>query len=428
MHITPQEFTAAEDTNKLSVLSYDYSRRPSACEYYRVYSPTRGLEAHDLAFSYVSRGDENQGMVIEAMLHADIVHLYALDYAIKGSSVEAISAMKPTVNEAGHLCVPPSIVYDIDDNNDYVHPFNPAFAHLGYRTYPEGKLMVPGDNISIVLPDGVEQTMWEDQKTQGNKGIVFDITRNRETVASQMQLARSAHGVTVPSVALAKYFKQVQKCANVHVFPNTIMPEDWYFPNLVPRTDGKIRILWQGGDSHAPDFYHIKDALTEICKRYPDITFVIWGGDCAIITEAIPEKNLERIGWVGFDGYRLRRALIECDINLALLTDNKFNHCKSAIKWYEASIGPNPQATLAANVEPYSLEITDGVNGLLYDSPENFVQKLSLLIENATLRRQLSEGARDWVLANRTWKATIPPLHAFYQELRAMRRQEYYAK
>lgn len=428
MHNIGENYIANEDATKLSVMGFDYSRRPSACEYYRTYVPTRGLEAMEKAFCYIANGEEDKDMCVQAAISSDIVHMYAVDREALGSLVDVIGSMKPQADADGRLRVPPSTVWDIDDNNDYVHPYNPAFNHLGYRSYPSGKLMEPGDSVVTIVEDGTEKVMWDDKKTLGTKGVPFDIARNRATVASQMHMARSVQGVTVPSIALAKYFKQVQKCKNVHVFPNTIMMEDWHFPNLVPRTDGRVRILWQGGDSHAPDWFHLHGAVAEICKRYPHVTFVIWGGSCVTVAKSIPPENLEQIGWIGFDGYRLRRALVDCDINLAPLIDNKFNHCKSAIKWYEASLGPKPEATLAANVEPYSLEMVDGETGLLYNTPEEFVTKLSILIENADLRRKLGEGAREWVLANRTPQATIPPLHDFYQELRAMRRQEYYAQ
>ena len=414
--------------SKLAIFGFDYSRRPSACEYYRVYTPLNQLVQQGKGFVHINKGEGDHGMLVKAMLHSDIVQMYALSTDMMGDNLQTINNMKVTIDDQGGMHVPPSTVFDIDDNNDYVHPHSPSYEYLGYRTYPEGKIMEPGDNITMLLADGTEHVMWDDQVTYGPRGGLFDIARNRRTVADQMSLARMAHGVTVPSVALAKYFKNVQKCKNVHVFPNTIVLKDWFFPNLAPRTDGKIRVLWQGGDSHLPDWYPLKDAMAEICHRYPQVEVVIWGAASKWIVDAIPEGQLVLQPWIGFDGYRPIRGMIDCDINLAPLTPSKFNACKSAIKWYEASLGPRPEATLASNTAPYSLEMVDGETGLLYNTPEEFVQKLGVLVENETLRKQLAQNAQKWVLANRTPEVTIPPLHDFYQELRAQRRQEYYAK
>jgi len=420
--------TATHDSSKLALMGLDYARRAGACQYYRIRVPFNALEQMGHAFTHIDDGTSDAMLSTQAMLHSDIVQMYAVDSDLMGATVQTIRAMKPQLNDEGVLRVPPSVVYDIDDNNDYVHPFNPAFERLGYRTYPDGKVMAPGDNITIALADGTEKVLWNDGETIGSNGQLFNIARNRHTVSAQMQLARLCDAVTVPSKALAQYFRVVQKCENVYVFPNTVVPSDWYFPNLVPRTDGKVRILWQGGDSHTIDWVPLKGAIGEICRKYPNVEIVIWGAASPWITDEVPADQLQVWKWVDYAGYRPLRAVIDCDINLAPLADNVFNRCKSAIKWYEASLGPRPEATLAANVEPYRLEMVDGETGLLYNTPEEFVQKLSALIESADLRHKLAQGAQQWVLANRTPEATIPGLLAFYQELRARRRQEYYAQ
>lgn len=414
-----------KDAQKLAIMAFDHARRYGACQYYRITVPMRALDQMGKAFTFVDEGTADPQVAAQAQLQCDVLHMYGMSAENTESVVNAIKLMKPQKDANGILRTPPITIYDIDDNNDYVNPFNPAFETLGYRDVA-GTLMEPGDGITVVKPDGTEMVMWQDGRTLGAKGQVFSVARNRALVADGMKLARMVHGVTVPSVSLANYFKQVQKCENVHVFPNTIVPSDWRWPNLAPRTDGKIRVLWQGGDSHFPDWYPIRHAVTEVCRKYPHVTFVLWGSVSSMITDAIPADQLEVLPWVGFDGYKLQRAMLDCDINLAPLVNNVFNRGKSAIKWYEASVGPRPEATLASNVAPYNLEMVDGVSGLLYSTPDEFVQKLSLLIENADLRQRLAEGARTWVLDNRTPEHTIPPLYEFYQELRARRRQEFF--
>jgi glycosyltransferase involved in cell wall biosynthesis len=176
--------------------------------------------------------------------------------------------------------------------------------------------------------------------------------------------------------------------------------------------------------SHYPDWYPLRYAVKAVVDKYPHVKFVIWGTKFDWITTVIPENQLEYHEWTDYAAYKMKRSIMDCDINLAPLVDAPFNWCKSGIKFYEASIGPRPEATLAANVQPYSLEIEDGKTGLLYNSPEEFAQKLGLLIENATLRKNLAAGAKKWVEANRTPDATIPGLAEFYEELRRQRRME----
>jgi hypothetical protein len=132
---------------------------------------------------------------------------------------------------------------------------------------------------------------------------------------------------------------------------------------------------------------------------------------------------VEQHAWVEYSAYRLKRGLLNCDINLCPLANNVFNACKSAIKFYEGSVWEQPEATLAQVAPPHK-EIIDGETGILFKDAAEFVEKLSLLIENADLRKKVSEGARTWVLKNRTPDATIPALMDFYSETRAKQRRD----
>jgi len=101
------------------------------------------------------------------------------------------------------------------------------------------------------------------------------------------------------------------------------------------------------------------------------------------------------------------------------LQDNVFNRCRTAIKWYEASVLKQPSATLAQETGPYQDEIQDGKTGLLFKTPEEFEHKLSMLIEDAGLRHTLAAGAKDWVSENRDAMKHVPAYIAYLQELRA---------
>jgi glycosyltransferase involved in cell wall biosynthesis len=81
------------------------------------------------------------------------------------------------------------------------------------------------------------------------------------------------------------------------------------------------------------------------------------------------------------------------------------------------------EATLAQRGPVFS-EIEDGVTGLLFDTPEEFAQKLGRLIEDGDLRARLHDAARKWVLANRTPEKTIPGLFDFYAETRARQKRD----
>jgi glycosyltransferase involved in cell wall biosynthesis len=405
------------------VYAANHARKRFACQYYRLDVPLRGLEEvyGDDIMTWNDILDEGIERATQGLLNSD----FALFWGINGGeAVKQFEIMKniPIGKDDGKLLVPPMLITDIDDNRDYIHPFNTSFFEQGVRSYPEYKLLKKGDRITTTDMFGKEIVIWEDGVTE-KEGRIFNITKNIEDMRLTHKLYRASNGVTVTVEPLAKYMRDVIGCKHVHVFPNTIIPADYVSYNLVPKNE--IRILWQGGLSHYLDWYPLRDAVIEVTKKYPNVKWVMFGEKFDWITDIIPPAQLEYHGWVDYAAYKLKRGLLQIDINLCPLQDDLFNRCKSAIKWYEASIWNKPEVTLASRVPPFSDEMTDNENGLLFANPTEFVQKLSILIEDESLRQRLAQSAREWVLNNRTPKQTIPPLWDFYKSLRDRRVGEF---
>ena len=392
----------------------------SACSYYRIEVPMTQLDKLGMASIYEDKGLGTKESSM-ARMYSDIAHHYALGGESPLRQMRRLRQTPAGVRQ-GHDLFPPALIYDIDDNNDFVHPFNTSFAHMGVRGYPDARLLTPGEGLEITDPSGKLIAGWRDGVTKYEE-ITFDVARNLFQMKVRHEIIRTCHGVTVPSPVLARYMKKVVGHNDVYVFPNTIVPEHYEKVRAVRENPDEIRILWQGGMSHWIDWYPLRDCLKTISQKYPNVKFVIFGEWFKWIHEAIPDHMVEHHPWVAYDAYKLKRGLLNIDINLCVLANNVFNACKSGIKWYESVVAAEPEATLAAKTAPYS-EIVEGETGLLYSTPEEFVQKLGVLIEDASLRKRLAEGAKKWVLENRTPKATVPGLFEFYAEIRARQKRE----
>lgn len=92
--------------------------------------------------------------------------------------------------------------------------------------------------------------------------------------------------------------------------------------------------------------------------------------------------------------YRQHAELVtqmKVDIFVASLVDNLFNRCKSSIKYWEYSalgiVG------VFSNLDPYTRVITNGKNGFLASTPEEWYQSLKLLIDNRDLRLSVAQNA-----------------------------------
>lgn len=89
---------------------------------------------------------------------------------------------------------------------------------------------------------------------------------------------------------------------------------------------------------------------------------------------------------------------VDWDIGIAPLTNTNFNKCKSELKYIEYTALGIP--TVASNLNSYSEAITDGVDGFLANTEDEWVNKLLQLIQNPELRKNIVKNARENILEN----------------------------
>ena len=106
----------------------------SACIYYRVEVPFQAMMELGLAETFIDDGKwPEEEMSYPMMLSADVDLFFAQAGEGLSTIMDTIKEMKPGPDKVGRLRYPPSVVCDIDDNIDYVHPFNRAFSRMGIR-------------------------------------------------------------------------------------------------------------------------------------------------------------------------------------------------------------------------------------------------------------------------------------------------------
>lgn len=360
---------------------------------YRISQPMEmGLRQRSCEFLVDTGGTHSEEARMQVMGGSDILffHQINLDWILE-------------------LCLAeprPAIITSSDDHVEMIEPFNPGFHHTGTHNLT-GKRLEPGDSVWWI-PDGTHTPIWEDMKSYENDGkrYVFDIARNHAQLDMLKAIARESDGSVLSTEPLAAIYRGYG-AKNVYVYPNSLDFTLYPQIDLQPHPQ-EVRILWTGGGSHYIDLYTIKDPLGRILKKYPQAKLIIFGQDFPILKKWFENANIEQIGWIDPDAYTYRLSTIGHDINLCALRPTPFAECKSAIKFYESAAICNPAATLGANFGPYQ-EIIDGETGFKYTSPEEFEWKLSELIENETLRKQLAVNAQEWVHNYRDVRFTTPP-------------------
>ena len=389
----------------------------SASFEYRLRVPI--VTASDLGLPMLARIDTNDTTTssedrVRMFCESDIVLLYQPigDHPI--NNVRGLQSFIPSKRD-GDWKHPPTIILESDDNLFNVSPLNQAFKSLGVRDM-DGNLIPPGHHIGV-KSNGENKILWKD----GENG--FSIVKNRHTIATYKSLLEMADAVTCSTQGVANAIQKELTPRRIRVFPNLVRM-DHYEQVDIAEEPGTIKILWQGGIAHYEDWYPLREALGNITKKYPEVHWIIWGAQFPWVKELIPPHRMTFKDWCPYQEYKLRLSMIGHDISLAPLSSHVFNDCRSAIKFYEASVLKKPAATLAQNTAAYKAECIDEETALLFNNPQEFEEKLGRLIEDAKLRKTLGSNAKDWVSENRDAMKKVPEMFEFWQSLREDRKRE----
>ena len=215
---------------------------------------------------------------------------------------------------------------------------------------------------------------------------------------------RSCHAIQTSTEPLAAVFRQHNP--HVAVFPNQIA-------ELPPLRDfspeGPVRLFF-GAVNREEDWPEIIPILNECLSRISHQVTVVHDQR---FFEALATENKTFVPFCPYPQYQ--QLLAQSDIALLPLADTHFNRMKSDLKFLECAA--NGVAALASPVV-YADSIQDGKTGLIYRSPQEFGQKLELLLRDHDLRERIATEAYFWVKENRLLCRHYQARLVWYQALR----------
>jgi len=212
----------------------------------------------------------------------------------------------------------------------------------------------------------------------------------------------SVDAITVTTPTLQNVISRYNK--NVYVLPNFLDDSIWDI-QAHPMKDGKqspVEIMFIGTLTHQPDLQSIAEPLKVIAEKYKNrIALTFYGPE---IPDSLKKfDNVRHLAPVTYDyaDFALSTKSISADIAIAPLIDDLFNRCKSPIKYMEYTAIGLP--CVFSNITPYSEVIKDGINGFLADEPDEWIEKLSKLVDDQNLRNQILANAQmdvryNWML------------------------------
>lgn len=208
-------------------------------------------------------------------------------------------------------------------------------------------------------------------------------------------LLRLAKVVTVCNDFLADYARQY--AADVRIIPTTI-DTDLYQPSPKPARP-YVTIGWSGSYTTAKYLRLIEPALQALAQRYGErVRFRFIGAP-----QYRPPFPAEVLPWRAETEVA---DLLELDIGLMPLPDDDWSRGKCALKalQYMALEIPPVVSPVGANCTV----IQPNHNGLYATDTQDWIDKLSILLDSPDLRQQLGKVARQTVLEHYSVRANLP--------------------
>ncbi len=184
---------------------------------------------------------------------------------------------------------------------------------------------------------------------------------------------------------LADYARQFN--ANMNVVPTTI-DTDEYKP-LDVHKDGPVCIGWSGSITTIQHFQYALPALRQLKGRYGGRIIIRVIGDANYVNE---ELDIKGMAWRKDTELK---DLAVIDIGIMPLPDDEWARGKCGLKGLQY-MGMGIPAIMSPVGVNNSI-IQDGVNGFLADGTNEWVEKISRLVDDAELRARIGAEARRTV-------------------------------
>lgn len=243
-------------------------------------------------------------------------------------------------------------------------------------TFFERKFKKSGARIIFDFDDSI----WLQTVSDGNKKLGF-----LKNAGKTKALIEMADLVIAGNQFLADYALPFNN--QVMIIPTTIDTE--LYTVRESADNGRIVIGWSGSFSTIPHFEMALEALIRIREKYGNAVEFLVIGDAGYSNSPLGIKGM---AW----NYETEIAdLHRMDIGIMPLPDDEWARGKCGLKGlqYMACGIPAIMSPVGVNKEI----IIDGKNGFLAKDNNEWIEKISILIENAELRKQFALKGRQTV-------------------------------
>lgn len=305
------------------------------------------------------------------------------------------------------------LIVDSDDNMISVNKSNPV-AHLY-------------ENKTNPMEEVIETKNSEEARKLETKGYIVALFGDTYRCGRfkpeyityfTLKMIRMANALTVTNKHLKTAYESYNK--NIYILPNYIDTDRWegIVNNTERESDKQVVVGWYGGQSHLDDMVLIREVIPALFDKYPNVIFK-WSGLIPEFWRQSLSEYQDRFQYIAWTqdtlGWERNFASFGFDIALAPLIDNRFNRCKSNIKWMEAAMLDLPM--VASKVEAYSC-IHPGKDGFLVTKYLEWMKYVGRLIESKSLCQEIGGAAKERVLREYNLKDHVWKWKDVYEKVR----------
>jgi glycosyltransferase involved in cell wall biosynthesis len=219
------------------------------------------------------------------------------------------------------------------------------------------------------------------------------------------EVVRNAHAIVVGNEMLGVFARRFN--SQVHMIP-TVLDTDRFHP-AEKQSAEKVTIGWSGLEYNFKYLRQLRQVFLYLVTTFPVEIVILSGSE--------PQDLGFPFRFEKWDPDCEQDQIAKFDIGIMPLEMDEWSRSKCGMKLLQYMALEIPSVATPAGVNAEILE--EGKNGFPALTEEEWIERLSLLIQDAALRRNMGKMARKKVVEEYSVKAWFPRLLQLYSELSA---------
>jgi glycosyltransferase involved in cell wall biosynthesis len=266
---------------------------------------------------------------------------------------------------------------DIAHSSEYDVLFIQREAFLIGPPYFERLIKKAGKKLIFDFDDAI----WLPNVSEVNKKFSW-----AKFASKTSEIISLSNGIIAGNQYLADYALQYNP--NVHIIPTTI-DTTYHLPKIVSKLPDRVCIGWTGSHTTLQYLELIIPVLKKIKQLFNNKVYFKIIGDAHYTHHELAIKGVKWNLDTEIDD------LSEIDIGIMPLPNNQWTLGKCGFKGLQYMALEIPPVVSPVGVNTEIIE--EGVNGFLASNEKEWIEKISLLIEDAELRKKIGKAARKTV-------------------------------